>query len=288
MAVPATHLDEVTPFGMRLRHWRHVRGISQLQLASLSGSTARHISFLETGRSRPGRDMTLRLAEVLDLPLRERNQLLQAAGWPPAYPQAAPDAAELRPFRSAIDRLLAAHEPFPALVLDGHARVVAANKAAGVLFGSDLIGANLLQRYLTDPTLRQAIVNWTDVAWAVLSRLRRQLRQAPLDERLRALVACAEDAVADLAPPAGDHEDGLVVCPWFRAGDAVIRTITLTARFDTAVEITLDDLRIELIYPQDRPAEEFFRAATPRDPDHADETGLIDDRSWQGAAGPIA
>ncbi|TMR09469.1 hypothetical protein ETD86_43495 [Nonomuraea turkmeniaca] len=124
---------------------------------------------------------------------------------------------------------------------------------------------NLLERYLTDPYLRQAVVNWPEVAWAAVSRLRRQLRQAPFDERLRALVNRAEDAVCGLPPPPDAHVHSLVVCPWFRAGDTVIRTLTLTARFDTAVEVTLDDLRIELIYPQDETAEQFFRAASESD-----------------------
>ncbi|RVX43923.1 hypothetical protein EDD27_6634 [Nonomuraea polychroma] len=124
--------------------------------------------------------------------------------------------------------------------------------------------------------LRQAIVNWPEVAWAALSRLRRQLRQAPLDERLRALVNRAEDAVCGLPAPPDTHAHSLVVCPWFRAGGSVIRTVTFTARFDTAVEITLDDLRIELIYPQDDTAEQFFRAAY-QNPGSAHDTGPLDE-----------
>jgi hypothetical protein len=122
------------------------------------------------------------------------------------------------------------------------------------------------ERYLTDPGMRQAVVNWPEVARAALARLHRQLLQAPLDDRLRALVGCAEDAVGDLPLSDAGEVDGLVVCPWFRAGDEVIRTITQTAWFDTAIAIMLDDLCIELIYPQDATAERFFRAACRNEP----------------------
>jgi transcriptional regulator with XRE-family HTH domain len=246
------------PFGVRLRQWRQVRGLSQLGLASAAGTTPRHLSFLETGRSRPSRDMVLRLTDVLGVSLREGNQLLQAAGLAPAYPEAGVEAAELEPFRRAIDRLLAAHEPFPALVVDAHANVIAANRASSTLFAADLVGANMVQRYLTDTAIREAIVNRSEVAWAALARLRTQLRQAPLDDELRALVGLAEATVAGLPPPR-ETEHGLVVCPWFRVGDTVVRTIVMAARFDAAVAVTLDELRVELIYPQDPAAERFFR-----------------------------
>ena len=222
--------------------------------------------------------MVLRLADVLDVPLRDRNRLLQVAGFAPAYPEAAPSAAELAPFRMAIDRLLAAHEPFPGLVLDHRSRIVAANRAASLLFGPGLVGTNMIERYLTDPALREAVVNWPDVAWAALARLRKQLYRAPFDEELRVLVSRAEAAAADLPASrlsagradqrsdqvAGQHS--LVACPWFRVGDTVIRTIAMAARFDTALEVSLDELRVELIYPQDAVAEEFFRTAADGQP----------------------
>lgn len=252
----------VSPFGLRLRQWRQTRNLSQLDLAARASSTSRHVSFLETGRSRPSRDMVLRLADVLDVSLRERNHLLQVAGFAPAYPAVAVEAPELEPFRRAMDRLLAAHEPFPALVLDAHAQVIATNRACSLLFGPDLLGANLLERYLTDTTARDAIVNWPEVAWAALARVRNQLRRTPLDERLRALVGQAEAAVTNLPRLEDTDQHSLVACPWFRIGDTVIRTVILAAQFDTAVEVTLDELRIELIYPLDAVAERFFRQHT--------------------------
>jgi transcriptional regulator with XRE-family HTH domain len=110
--------------GARLRHWRRLRGMSQLTLATEAATTARHVSFLETGRSRPSRAMVIRLSDVLGLPLRERNRLLEAAGLAAAYREAALDSATLAPYRAAIERLLGAHEPYPAMVVDGRYRYV--------------------------------------------------------------------------------------------------------------------------------------------------------------------
>jgi len=250
-----------SPFGAQLRQWRRVRGQSQLRLAAEAASTPRHISFLETGRSRPSRDMVLRLADVLDIPLRERNALLHAAGLPPAYSQAEVGTPQFEPFLRAIDRLLNAHEPFPALVIDAHSNVVAANGACALLFGEGLVGSNMLQRYIDDG-VATAIVNWPEVASAALARLRGQLHQSPLDDALRSLVTRAEVALGKL-PPEEDPKRSLVVCPWFQIGKTVIRTIVIAARFDSAVDVTLDELRIELIYPQDDAAERFFRDHAP-------------------------
>lgn len=248
----------VSPFGARLRRWRRHREISQLALATLVASTPRHISFLETGRSRPSREMVLRLGEALGVTLRERNRLLQAAGLPAAYPESDVNGADLAPFRAAIDRMLAAHLPYPALVVDGHWNVVVANRASVALFG-ELAGTNIIRRYFADPAATAAMIaNWPEVAWAGLARLHHQLDQAPFDDELRELLALAESAVAGLVRPAGPPTD-LVVCPWFRVGGQVVRTIGMVARFDPAAEVTLEELRIELTYPQDASAERFFR-----------------------------
>jgi transcriptional regulator with XRE-family HTH domain len=248
----------ISPFGARLRHLRAHHRISQLALAAKVGTTTRHLSFLETGRSRPSRHMVLRLGEALAVSLRERNQLLHAAGLPATYPEAHLDGPDLAPFRTALESLLRAHLPYPAMVLDHHWTVVLANSACTRLYGTDLAGVNLAHRFLTDPVARQAIVNWPDVAWAGLDRLRRQLDSAPFDEVLAELVARAETALADVPRPAEPAPDP-VLCPWFRIDDRVIKTIGIAARFDSTAEITLDELRIELTYPLDDTAAEFFR-----------------------------
>jgi len=246
-----------SPFGVRLRRWRLQRGLSQLALAGRAGSTSRHISFLETGRSRPTRPTVLRLAAALDVGLRECNQLLHAAGLPAAYSQAGIDDDGLAPYRVAIERMLALHEPYPAMVLDGHWNVVLANRASTTLFGPGLVGLNFVRHALANPEVAAMLTNWPEVAWAGLDRLRRQRERAPSDEELADLVATAEAALSGVERPATDPS--LLLHPCFRVDGREIRTITMVARFDAAAEVSLDELRVELMYPLDAAAEQFFR-----------------------------
>jgi transcriptional regulator with XRE-family HTH domain len=251
----------VSPFGARLRQWRGHRGISQLALAAQVGSTARHLSFLETGRSRPSRQMVLRLGDALGVPLRERNQLLRAAGLAAAYPEADLSGPDLAPYRGALETLLRAHEPYPALVVDRHWTVLLANPASDRLYGRDLVGVNIIRMFLADPAARHVIVNWPEVAWAGLHRLRHQHDQTPFDETLAELVRLAETALHGVPPP-DEPSNQPVLCPWFHIGGQVIKTIGIAARFDPTTDITLDELRIELTYPLDTIADEFFRHTT--------------------------
>jgi transcriptional regulator with XRE-family HTH domain len=246
-----------SPFGTRLRQWRQRRGLSQLALAGRVGSTSRHISFLETGRSRPSRQMTLRLADALQVGRREANRLLHAAGLPATYPEAALEGAGLGAYRVTIQRLLAAHEPYPGMVLDGRFTVLLANDACARLFGTDLVGVNFVRDALTNPATAGIIVNWAEVAWAGLDRLRRHRERHPFDDQLHALVAAAEAALDPVPRPATDPS--VVVCPTFRIGDKHVRTVAMVARFDQAADVTLDELRVELIYPFDDAADRFFR-----------------------------
>ena len=252
-----------SPFGTRLRQWRHHRGLSQLALAGAAGTTTRHVSFLETGRSRPNRQMVLRLAEALGAGLRETNDLLHAAGLAAAYPEASLAGPDIAPYQAAIGRLLGAHEPYPAMVLDRHYTVILANQACLALFGAQAVGSNFVRDALTDPAMAQAIVNWPETAWAGLDRLRDSARRAPLDQELRSLISLAESALAGTPRPA-PADAALVVCPWFRIGDTVVRTIAMTARFDHAADVTLDELRVELMYPLDEDAERYFRGQVHR------------------------
>jgi transcriptional regulator with XRE-family HTH domain len=250
--------EPVSPFGARLRQWRRHRGLSQLGLAGQVASTARHISFLETGRSRPSRQMVLRLADALDVGLRESNELLHAAGLPGTYPQATLDGPDLAPYRAAIDRMLDAHEPYPAMVIDRHWNVILANRACSALFGPQVVGSNFVRDSLANPAAAQAIVNWPEVAWAGLDRLRHHLHRTPFDQELHRLVTLAESALASVPRPS-TAEPTLAICPWFRIGDQIVRTIAMVARFDPIAEVTLDELRVELMYPLDQAAERFFR-----------------------------
>lgn len=247
-----------SPFGTRLRQWRHHRGLSQLALAGAAGTTARHVSFLETGRSRPHRQMVLRLSEALGAGLRETNDLLHAAGLAAAYPQADLASPDIAPYQAAIGRLLSAHEPYPAMVLDRRYTVILANQACVTLFGPHVAGSNFVRDALLNPAMAQTIVNWPETAWAGLDRLRQSARHAPLDQELRSLISLAESALAGIPRPV-PAEAGLMVCPWFRIDGTVVRTIAMTARFDHAADVTLDELRAELMYPLDADAERFFR-----------------------------
>jgi transcriptional regulator with XRE-family HTH domain len=258
MSDDAAPSQQTSPFGARLRRWRRHRGLSQLGLAGRVGSTARHISFLETGRSRPSRPMVLRLADTLDVGLRETNALLHAAGLSAVHPQAPLDGPDLAPYRAAIDRMLGAHEPYPAMVIDNHWNVICANRACSLLFGTDIVGRNFVRDSLANPAAAHAIANWPEVAWAGLDRLRHQLDRTPFDDELHHLVALAERAVADVPRPV-PAEPSLAVCPRFRVGDQIVRTIAMVARFDPIAEVTLGELRVELMYPLDDAADRFFR-----------------------------
>jgi len=156
--------------------------------------------------------MVLRLGEALGVGLRESNHLLHAAGLPATYPQSDIGSPELAPYRAAIDRMLQAHEPYPAMVIDDRWNVVLANCACSVLFGTDVVGMNFVRDYLANPASAQTVVNWPEVSWAGMERLRQQSGRAPFDKELSALVALAKRALSDVARPS-TFEAGLTVCP---------------------------------------------------------------------------
>lgn len=146
--------------------------------------------------------MVIRLGDALQVPLRKRNELLHAAGLPAAYPQHDLRVDDLAPYRAAIVRMLEAHLPYPALVVDPHWTVLMANSACGVLFGDGIVGTNMIRRYFTDPAVAaQAIVNWPQVAWSAVTRLRDEAARAPFDDELRALARLAGEAVSGLPRP---------------------------------------------------------------------------------------
>lgn len=177
-----------------------------------------------------------------------------------AYPAPHAELAspDLAPYRAAITRLLAAHEPYPAMVLNRCYTVLLANEACAVLFGPGMTGSNFVTDALANPAIAQTIVNWPEVAWARLDRLRENAKRTPFDPGLQALIGRAETALAGVPRPQ-PAEAGLLVCAWFRVGGGIVRTIALTARFDHAADVTLDELRAELIYPLDEQADRFFR-----------------------------
>jgi transcriptional regulator with XRE-family HTH domain len=242
-----------------LKHWRQHRGLSQLELAMRAQVSQRHVSFIETGRSRPRQEVVLKIAEALEIPLRERNVILEFAGLAPSYPEIPMGSAEIAPFRDAIRRMLTAHEPYPAYVINRWWEVVDANSAGRRLFPSLGSGAvNVVDAIFAPGGIREMLANLPAVAWNFLVRLRREVEDSAGDERLRSLLERAEAYMRDV-PRAPEPGGDFVVCPHLRIDGRLIRTISMMARFGTAHEITLDELRVEMIYPADDVAEAFFR-----------------------------
>lgn len=243
-----------SPFGNGLRHWRRRRGISQLELAATAATTTRHLSYLETGRSRPSRQMVDRLSDALQIPLRERNRLLESAGLAPSYTEGDLATEDLAPFKAAIDRLLASHEPYPGFVVDRHWDIVQANPGTE-RFLDGITERNTVAMVLGP--LRPVIDNWPQVTTALVERLSADLVRFPGDPVLEDLHDQARRAVGrESAAP--DPPTSRVICPRFRIGGTLVRTITVAARFESVADVTLDEVRVELIYPEDGPSERYF------------------------------
>jgi len=241
-----------------LRGWRQKRHLSQLELASTAGVSTRHLSFIETGRARPSREMVLHLAEQLDVPLRERNALLLAGGFAPSYRETALDAPEMEPVREALERVLSGHEPYPALVVDRRWNLVAANRACGALIAGmapELLGPplNVLRAALHPDGLAPRIVNFDEWSTHLLDRLRRQVLLTG-DEELREL---EEEIRGYPGVPAKASHGGvegvgdIAVTLRLRTDDGELRLLSTIATFGTAVDITAAELAIEAFFPAD-------------------------------------
>jgi transcriptional regulator with XRE-family HTH domain len=252
-------MDTRTPMvGHLLRDWRTRRRLSQLDLANEAGISARHLSFVETGRSRPSREMVLHLADRLDVPLRERNALLMAGGFAPTFHATDYSAPEMQPVRDAVDRILAAHEPFPAILVDRQWDLVAANRAAAVLIDGvapELLDApcNVLRASLHPKGLAPRIVNLDEWTAHILGNLRRQVAVTG-DDALRdlaeELAAYAVDmGVEDPQPHEGPR--AIAMPMRLRTDFGELAFITLIATFGTALDITLTELALETFLPAD-------------------------------------
>jgi transcriptional regulator with XRE-family HTH domain len=243
--------------GSLIRDWRERRRMSQLDLALGAGVSARHVSFIETGRSKPSAEMVVQLAEHLDVPLRDRNSLLLAAGYAPAYGQRDLADPEMGPVREAIDRVLRGHEPFPAIVVDRHWGLVAANRTVSVLTEGSAPHlleppANVLRLALHPEGVAPRIVNLGEWRAHLLDRLGRQA-VASGDPALFAL----HDELASYPGGGGGHtvdlEAGSIAVPLrIRAtGDQELAFISTATTFGTAVDVTVSELSIESFFPAD-------------------------------------
>lgn len=250
-----------SPFGQQLRHWRTRAGKSQLELASEAGTTPRHLSFVETGRSRPGADLVLRLATALDIPIRERNALLIAAGLPPSFPAFALEDDAMKPIQRVLDRILASHEPYPAWVGSRGFRFISSNRAAEALFPGmcSMSPEAIVELWFGPGPFRDLVENWQDVVWAGVVALRREAIRAS-DPKLTELLRRAETHARSIPAPERDARPELpVICPRLNIGGRRVRTISTVMRFDTAIEVTVSELRVELMFPADDDSERFFR-----------------------------
>jgi len=254
------------PVGAHLRDWRTRRRMSQLDLALEAEISTRHLSFLETGRAQPSREMVLHLSDQLEIPLRERNVILVAAGFAPVFPERSLQAPELAAARRAVDVILKAHEPYPALVVDLQWNLVAANAAiAPLLAGVDpeLLQAplNVMRVSLHPKGLAPRIANLAEWRQHALERLRRQA-ELTADPGLLVLI---EEIQSYPRPPAPDRRPddyGDVVIPFqLMVGDTVLSLFGTTTVFGTPVDITLSELTLETFFPADAATAEALRLA---------------------------
>jgi transcriptional regulator with XRE-family HTH domain len=252
--------------GTLLRDWRKRRRRSQLELALDARVSTRHLSFVETGRSRPSAELVMALAEQLDVPLRERNTLLLAAGYAPAYRRGDLADPELGSVRVALDRVLAGHEPYPALVVDRHWGMLAANRAVGVLtagVAEHLLEppVNVLRLALHPDGLAPRIVNLPEWREHLLDRLARQA------------VACGDPALATLqgelaaypggerTPPSDLSAAAIAVPLRLRHEGAELVLISTVTTFGTALDVTLSELSVEAFFPGDAATAQRLQAA---------------------------
>jgi transcriptional regulator with XRE-family HTH domain len=246
--------------GELLRQWRAARGKSQLDLAGDAGTTPRYVSFVETGRARPSRQMVVRLARALDVPLRERNHLLLAAGFAPLYslePLASPVMARVD---EALASMLAQHEPFPAVVMDRGWNLLRANDGAARLFGRLFApepmpaGANVLRLVIEPGRVRSHIGNWPDVVPSLLERARREAVGGVLDPASAELVAAlrARPDVADLlAAPDATVASVPVVDMHFDVDGETFAFFSVVSTIGTPIDVTAQELRVEAFFPAD-------------------------------------
>ena len=265
-------MNAISPVGEMLRDWRQRRRLSQLDLALEAEVSARHLSFVETGRSRPSRALLLTLAERLAVPLRERNTLLVAGGFAPAYAERPLDDPALQAARRAMSLVLAGHEPYPALAVDRHWTMVEANRAvAPLLAGVDAAllapPVNVLRLSLHPQGLAPRIQNLAEWRAHLIDRLRRQVEQTAdrtLADLLRELVAYPRPPGPPHPGPAGDKAHGGVVVPLRLRTDAgILSFFSTTTVFGTPVDITLSELALEAFYPADDATYTAFHAARP-------------------------
>lgn len=253
------------PVGSLLREWRIVRRMSQLDLALQTDISARHLSYVENGRAQPSRDMIARLSESLEVPLRQRNELLVAGGFAPKYPETGLDTPKLAQMRYAVEAMLAQQEPYPAFLLNKHWDILMANEAAKklnrfLLGGRDSKHGNML-RQIFDPTdLRPAFANWEEIAGDLLRHLHNEVAASPSDGKAKALL---DEILAYPGVPLHwrHRELGSVLAPVMTTSmqrdDVRLSFFSTVTSFGTPRDVTLAELHIESCFPSDAATARF-------------------------------
>jgi transcriptional regulator with XRE-family HTH domain len=280
MKATASDIKAASSAGVLLRQWRDVRGKTQLDLSFDAGVSQKHISFVESGRSTPSRQMLLDLAQALDVPLRERNDLLMAAGYAPLYSDHGLDAPVMQSIDKALQRMLRQHEPFPAIVMDRHWNVVMTNDAAPRLFNCfvDLAARpsprNLLHLIFDPAGMRPFVANWPETARGLLGRVYREALGRVIDARTKALLEELSQYPGVKpewrAPSPGNV---LPMIPLTLVKDGVtLKYFSMITTVGTPQTVTAEELRLECMFPADDKTESehsrFVQTHSARKPGH--------------------
>ena len=247
------------PAGVLLRQWRDVRGKTQLDLSFDAGVSQKHISFVESGRSIPSRQMLLDLAQALEIPLRERNELLVAAGYAPFYSNQALDAPVMNSITRALQRMLRQHEPFPAIVIDRHWNVLLTNDAAPRLFNCFVDMAarpsprNLLHLMFDPAGMRPFVANWPETAHGLLARVYREALGHVIDEKTKVLLAeLSRYPGVKLEWRTPSPNDVMPMIPLTFVKDGVrLNYFSMITTVGTPHTVTAEELRLECMFPAD-------------------------------------
>jgi transcriptional regulator with XRE-family HTH domain len=264
-----TRTDRTRPshdLGAILRHWREIRGASQLGLALEAGMSQRHLSFIESGRSVPSRQALASIVQSLEVPLRERNAVFLAAGYAPVYSEAPWNAAEMRGITRALDRMLRQHNPYPAMVMDRYWNVLAANESSPRFFGSFIdmparTGPRNMLHLIFDPAgMRPFVVDWETVARSLVQRVYREAIGRVLDEQTQALLDelfayPGVDASWRLHGSVGPSPHLPMIPMGFKKNGKVFRYFSLITTVGAPQSIAAQELRIESMFPSDEETE---------------------------------
>jgi transcriptional regulator with XRE-family HTH domain len=264
----ASDVIRANDFGVMLREWRIARRMSQLDLALAAEVSPRHLSCIETGKAQAGREIVARIAETLEMPLRDRNALLIAAGYAPIYPETSLATTQLGQIRKAIDLILAQQEPFPASVIDRRWNMIQTNGGLDRLLHRVLGGrpprhSNMIRQIFDPEDVRPAIANWEEVASAVIGNLQHELAVTPGDSEGRALAA---EALAYPGVPSRWRQRDIERAPSpllttvFRDGNGELSFFSTITTFAMPRDVTLDELRVESCFPMDEHTAAVCRA----------------------------